>query len=331
MKLEPFFAALIIPLYLCPIFPVSADTEKWFSLTIDNDAFIGDDSGYSHGLFGSTFTIKDSVGTPLANEVWVKPLMWSMPKQNILREVNSYSVGQAFNTPSNIKVENPSDDELPYSALLAISNSYIAISDNFADIATTKIGVVGPIALGKETQTFIHKLIGANKPRGWDTQIKNELVFEFSRGRSYRAWFANNDKFDIIANGQFSLGTIRSSIDASTYIRLGNNLAQSFPTTLLVGSRLANPIAVNGWYIFAGIKVGYMFNNIAGDGNTFRKSRSIDYQREYTSLSAGFAYTWKDLSITFAIDEANILQRNRDSKRLPEIARFGTIGLSWRL
>lgn len=307
------------------------DKENWISITIDNDAFVGNDSGYSNGLFVSTFEVNKTPTNQPDNDFWVTPLMWSMPKDKFTMTANAYSFGQQLNTPSDIKIENPSLNELPYSALLAMSNSYITITPEYADLATTTIGLVGPMALGEEVQTFVHKIIGANEPKGWDTQIKNEVVFEFARARSYRAWSSQDNHFDALVNGRATLGTIETSASVGGFIRYGRNLEQSHATTLLSASRITNPIAVDGWYVFLGASFGYMYNNIAVDGNTFRDSRSINYQNDYVSLTTGFAYTWRDLSITFAINDFNILEDDTDEQALADLTEFGTISFSWKL
>ncbi len=109
------------------------------------------------------------------HDFWVAPLMWSMPQNDRTFAVNSYSIGQTMATPSDISVENPDKDELPYSALLAMSNSYLTISADYSDLVTTTIGIIGPAALGEETQKLIHKIVGAKDPKGWDTQLKMNL------------------------------------------------------------------------------------------------------------------------------------------------------------
>ncbi|OIQ47537.1 MAG: hypothetical protein BM565_06010 [Gammaproteobacteria bacterium MedPE] len=305
--------------------------EKWISITIDNDAFVGNDSGYSNGLFVSTFEVNEKPSKTSENDFWVSPLMWSMPQDNFILTANAYSFGQSLNTPSDIKIENPDENELPYSAILAMSNSYITVTPQYADLATTTLGVVGPMALGEEVQTFVHKILGANEPQGWDTQIKNEVVFELSRARSYRVWHTQDNHFDVLMNGRASLGTIETALDVGTFIRYGNNLQESHATTLLAASRISNPIAVDGWYFFLGSRVGYMFNHIAIDGNTFRDSRSIDYKKQYVSLTTGFAYTWRDVSITFAINDFNILKDNEEEQALADLTEFGTISFSWKI
>ncbi len=154
--------------------PVQAEFN-WASATLDNDLFIGDDSGYTNGFFLSLYEVDQEDGTMPEHDFWVAPLMWSMPQNDRTFAVNSYSIGQTMATPSDISVENPDKDELPYSALLAMSNSYLTISADYSDLVTTTIGIIGPAALGEETQKLIHKIVGAKDPKGWDTQLKMNL------------------------------------------------------------------------------------------------------------------------------------------------------------
>ena len=48
------------------------------------------------------------------------------------------------------------------------------------------IGVVGPGALGKETQNDFHQLIGAAQARGWSSEIQNEPGGMLSYDRLWR-------------------------------------------------------------------------------------------------------------------------------------------------
>ena len=63
----------------------------------------------------------------------------------------------------------------------------------------------------------------------------------------------------------------------------------------------------------------------------YRDSRSIDYQKQYVSLTTGFAYTWRDISITFAINDFNILEDNEQEQALADLTEFGTISFSWKI
>ncbi len=254
-----------------------------------------------------------------------------MPKNGVKGAVNAYMLGQTMNTPSDISIVVPNERELPYSTLLSLTNSYVTVKTTYADRSSTSLGVVGPTAFGKETQKHVHKLLGSDEPQGWDSQLKNEFVFQFSRARTWRLWANNSDRFDLLVSTELNVGTIQSSVDTNITIRLGKDLISSYATILFNSSRTTNPSAVNnGWYFYTGINGGYIFNQIFTDGNTYRNSRSIDYQKEYIGATAGLSYSWASLSLTFAVNDTNIIQRGRREKTLENLTRFGTLSLAYK-
>ncbi len=311
--------------------PANAELD-WMSVTLDNDLFVGNDNGYSNGLYVSLFDTGDSSEELPSHDFWVLPLMWSMPDEKPEGAVNAYMIGQTMNTPSDINIIVPDEDELPYSALLAFTNSYLAVTSEYADRAGVTIGVVGPAALGEEAQKFVHDLIGADEPLGWDTQLENELVFQFSRGSTWRAWESDTGHFDFLTNADVNLGTIQSAVNGGLTIRYGRDLISSYATTLYNSSRTSNPSAVaGGWFLFTGVQAGYIFNQIFTDGNTFRDSRSIDYEHEFIGLTAGLAYSWQNFSLTFAVNDSNIISKGNNQETLKNLTQYGTLTFSWRI
>lgn len=169
---------IIVLLLLCGACyaPVAHSDFDWMATTIDNDLFIGSDDGYTNGLYLSLFDVEELTEEKVVKpHFWMYPLMWSMRSESAHLVVNSYTVGQTMSTPSDITIEEPSEDELPYSALLAITNSYTYIGSNFADQVATTIGIIGPSAFGAEAQKFVHKIVGSDEPLGWDTQRTHSL------------------------------------------------------------------------------------------------------------------------------------------------------------
>lgn len=319
---------LLIALLLClPVAPARAAFD-WASVTLDNDLFVGEDNGYTNGFFISLYEAEERDEQLTTPDFWVAPLLWSLRQDNLVFAVNSYTLGQTMATPSDITIADPPQDELPYSAMLFMTNTYLTISPDHADSIATTIGLIGPAALGEETQKFVHKIVGADKPQGWDTQLKNELVFQFSRARTWRSWVSESGHFDLLTGLEMNLGTISSGVEGSVYVRYGRNLLESYATTLFNSSRTSNPLSIEGgWHLYAGLQAGYIFNIIFADGNTFRDSRSIDYDRERLGVTAGLAYSWKNCSMTFAITDADILQGDD----LENLSRFGTLTFAWRL
>ena len=318
--------------FLFLLTPTAHAEMNWASVTLDNDLFIGHDSGYTNGLYLSLYDTGDQQQNATATpDLWVKPLLWSMAEENVIFTVNSYMLGHTMMTPRDISLSDPPQDELPYSALLAVTNTYLVVTPKYADSASTTLGIVGPAAFGEEIQTFVHKVIGAEKPQGWDTQLENEPVFQFSRARAWRSWVSAAQGFDFITTSEISLGTLQSDVAVGGYLRYGTSLLESYATVLFQGSRTSNPLGIDGgWNVYVGLQAGYVFNRIYTDGNTFRSSRSIDYSREFISGSVGLAYSWKNYSITLALTDANIARMNNDED-LDNLTQFGTLTFAWRL
>ncbi|MCW9017147.1 MAG: lipid A deacylase LpxR family protein, partial [Kangiellaceae bacterium] len=112
----------------------------------------------------------------------------------------------------------------------------------------------------------------------------------------------------------------------------GRELTSSFPSTLFSGSRTTNPAAVNeGWNIYVSLEAGYVFNQIFTDGNTYTDSRSIDYDKEFIGISAGFAYAWENWTVTFAMNDANLIQGDDVEEALEDLTQYGSLTVAWRL
>ena len=308
---------------------LSADID-WMSFTFDNDTLINDDSGYSNGLFLSTYDVGGQTEAMSAHDFWVSPLMWSMPAQRPRAGANTYTIGQVMNTPSDITVADPPLSELPYSGMLFFTNNYLKIFDDVADRVGVTIGVVGPLSGAEATQKFVHDLTDANEPKGWDTQLENELVFQLTRGRIWRSWISTSGNIDLLTVADVEIGTISSSVNGGFIVRYGRDLISSFSIPLLSTSRTTNPASIEGgWYIYAGFSAGYIFNQIFTDGNTFRDSRSIDYDPERVGASVGVAYSWQNYSLTFAVNDVNIIQ-DSSNEALDELTEYGTLTFGWR-
>lgn len=302
----------------------------WISATLDNDLFLGNDNGYTNGIFFSAYDtgIAEAQPTP-SHFVW--PLLWSLPDKKFHAAVNAYSLGQVMMTPDDITIKNPAEEELPYSGMLFFNTTYLAVSDEYADKLATTVGVVGPAAGAKVAQKTVHKWIGSDEPKGWDTQLDNELVFQLSRGRLWRSWVSNNQNIDLLLSSEGGVGTIASYAEAGMILRYGRKLDRSYASVLLNNSRTTNPIAIeDGWYFYAGLKAGYIFNQIYTDGNTFRDSRSIDYDHEQLGVMAGLAYSWGKFSMTLALNDTNILDR-RSEEELEDLTRYGSLSIAYKL
>jgi len=303
-------------------------TDSFVSATLDNDVFVGKDNGYTSGIYFSLY----NVAGHLRPSLLVKPLIWSMPKWPVYYAINVHSIGQTLTTAEDITQETPPSSSIPYSGLLKYTNAYIAVGLYYADWISTSIGMVGSEAKGEQTQNGIHRAIGVKKAQGWGTQLKNEVVFNFSRGRSSRVFATGSDTLDLLVSGQISLGTITSGLNASVILRVGQNLKHSFATMSLASSRVSNPIAVNrSWFVYAGWSSNYVYSQIFTDGNTFRNSRSIDYGHSYNTFSAGVTYSVGERgALTFAYNSSYAESDTEGSRPIETLNHYGTLTFAWQ-
>jgi hypothetical protein len=334
MKLHQYAVLILLTLMANTVSAESGSSwdwdMDWVSGTLDNDLFLGNDNGYTNGVFFSAYDTGLADEQPQASHfVW--PLLWTLPDQQFDAAVNAYSVGQVMMTPDDITVKKPPEYQLPYSGMLFFSTTYLAIDKQVADKLSSTLGIVGPAAGAKLTQKTVHKWIGSDDPKGWGTQLENELVFQISRGRLWRHWVSHNEHADILLSSEAGIGTLSSYAESSFVIRYGRGLSRSYASVLLNNSRITNPVAIdNGWYLYAGMTAGYTFNQIYTDGNTFQDSQSIDYGQERLGVTAGLAYSWGKISITLALNDANILD-TRSEEELEDLTQYGSLSIAYKL
>ena len=318
-----YWAKLIVIIILS--FSSSAKAEfEWITYTLDNDLFLGNDSGYTNGLYIALYDTKEKDSLPKPS--WMlKPLEWTISKEGSLASINSYTIGQSMFTPEDITIANPGADDLPYSGLLFLNNSYLVVNDTFADKIGTTLGIVGPSSFAEDAQKLVHKAIGADDPLGWDTQLEDELVFQFERSRAWRTWVSDNERWDLVTSAELSLGTLSSSVATGLMIRYGSGLKGSYASNLFIKTRTTNPLSFDGhWNVYIGINAGYQFNMIFLDGNTFRNGRSIDYKQESIGTTLGFSYSWNEYSFAFALNDLNILSEESE-EQLEGLTQYGTL------
>lgn len=302
----------------------------WASLTWDNDIFLGKDNGYTNGWYASWFETDMEEHKAVNPSFLVSPLLWSMSDGGEpLFKINTHTIGQAMVTPRDITRENPNRDDLPYSGLFFYTNAHFHVHDQYADKVSTTVGIIGPASGAERTQKFVHRALDADRPRGWDYQLENELVFRISRSRIWRLWASGNGsgKTDVLVSAEGNLGTLESSLGGGLMWRYGRGLAETYVTPAFHSSRSSNPLSIDGgWYVYLGVSARYLANYIFVDGNTFTDSRSAELDHSQFGVTTGITYSWRNVSMTFAVEDMNVLE-----DRLEGTDRFGSLTLAWRL
>jgi lipid A 3-O-deacylase len=287
-----------------PISPTNSpvkDTKGVWTFSLENDFFADEDNNYTNGFRASYLSPESDVPAALINLANLLPMMNTEGNKRY-----GFEFGQTIFTPDDISLTNPPLTDQPYAGWLYGSAILLSDNDDTLDTFQVTLGMVGPSALGEQSQDTVHSLIDYQQPQGWDTQLKDEPGVILSYDRKYRNVFELSPfgmGFDITPSAGFNLGNIYTDASVGAVARLGRDLPSDYGPPLIrpsiSGSQFFVPTKEFGWYLFGGVGARAVAQNIFLDGNTFRDSRSVDKENLVGEAQAGIAITIGDTRISY--------------------------------
>lgn len=210
--------------------------SSFVRLHYDNDLFQRQDVYYTQGV---------------CLEV-VNPVFEKNPINKILissRKAHTKKYGirieTAAFTPTSILSDSILLNDRPYAATMALNfyqMSYFA-EVKIKLVSDLQIGVIGPAALGKEIQTGIHRVTNNSLPLGWQHQIKNDFILNYST-RLEKELLSYRSLVSLNAFGQINLGTYQTNALIGLDLSFGqkNNIFNAsenkFPYFIYLQSKL---------------------------------------------------------------------------------------------
>ena len=309
----------------------NAEEKNYLSISYENDLIGGGtDEFYTSGLRVTHFNVNTDVPDILdrvANRI---------PTFDINETTSTfYSFGQNIYTPQDIGIAADQANDRPWAAWLYGSVGLATLERNHIDELEVTLGVVGPEALGEQTQKLVHSHItGSETPRGWSNQLDFEpgLILSWRRRWPWE-WTQEFGAFRFRAepNINVSLGNIYSYAGGGLNVQFGpdNGALQDTPP------RVRPAMAGNGyfetpksgwsWHLFAGVDGRLVGRNIFLDGNTFRDSSSVDKEYLVGDAAAGVAFTFDRYRLSYSYN-----YRSKEFKGQDDSSRFGSATLSTR-
>jgi hypothetical protein len=305
--------------------------KKIVTVVIENDSLGGGtDRNYTSGV-RFNFTDVHAKFPPIAHKI---------DKLIPTFEINDtssihYSFGQNLYTPRDITKAKANANDRPWAAFLYGSLGMVTLTDNHTDEVEATLGIIGPAALGKQSQNFIHNYItDSPKPKGWAHQLKNEpgIMLAWQRG------------WPMLVNGRIknnfwslkpyfgaTVGNIRTHGDVGFTIRLSPNDSKWQDTPIRVPPAMPGtgiyeiPRNNWSWSLFGGVEARAVARDIFLDGNSFTDSYSVDKKPFVADVTAGVATTYKNTRISYTLVYRT---KEFDLQDRPEI--FGAISLGVR-
>lgn len=180
MRIHHYYKTVALLLFANVLFAQKIDntvsfrdikSDGYFRFLYDNDYFTASDLYYTQGY---TFELV---------KPWLKGnpvnILLLKPKGNEVRYGLSFE--QTGFIPTDISADVILYGDRPYAATIALKSFVIATDTISGSRLTSSLttGMIGPVAIGDEMQTGIHKWIGDELPMGWQYQIKNDIVLDY--------------------------------------------------------------------------------------------------------------------------------------------------------
>jgi len=157
MKLS--VVSLVFTIFLSPFLHAANSM-----LTLENDAIVGKDNHYTNGLY----------------YVWMSDDNSTFP--DILKFLNlkqkniAFSISHAIFTPKDKQRKTRNLNDLPYAGYLDFNFLFYKSSSNYFNEVGLNLGLVGPSARAGDLQKWFHDLIGHEKPKAWNTELKDNFL-----------------------------------------------------------------------------------------------------------------------------------------------------------
>jgi lipid A 3-O-deacylase len=277
-----------------PVRPMGTlrESAQAMSFYIENDSSNlggpGSDRACTNGVRLAYIDAENHVPYWAAPVLKVSSLFERFERGEVDRTKTNYgfAIAQQLYTPGDIATSSLLANDRPYAAWLYAGFTAHTESDKRSLVLEVDLGVVGPEALGEQTQNSFHDLIKRPRVAGWRHQLSTEptlQVFYQERRRAYvLASIWNTRFFDLVPYYGIGLGNVIDAVHGGGILRLGYNLPNDFGPTRassMDGDGFVSPAhnarTEGSVYIFGGLRAIGVARNIFLDGNTFRSSHHV--------------------------------------------------------
>lgn len=196
--------------------------SAFFRLSEDNDGinalFKGQDWGYTNGIRIDYF--RQLAGNPAG---FFNRFPFRTDKHSIT--TSGWGLVQAMYAPQKTKPAIPDKNDYAYAGgLFAVHTVHISNPVKKQTWRAEWIaGIMGPPSFARQTQIFIHRLIGDPEPNGWAYQLPTDLLLNLNLGFEKRV--TGNHFIDFCAGPQVYAGTFQSGVSFSGTLRFRSSIS----------------------------------------------------------------------------------------------------------
>lgn len=178
----------------------------------DNDFFSATDQYYTQG-------VRLEYIAPVFERSPVRHILLHSP--NATSTYAGIAIERDGFTPSGIRIDHIPYGDRPYAGTMFVSQFSIVFNreKHTRIFSQLDVGMMGPIVGGKEEQTGIHKAIGNILPLGWEYQIANVVIANYTA--QFEKGFVNKEHLTLTGFSQGRVGTLYTDVSVGTMLRVG--------------------------------------------------------------------------------------------------------------
>lgn len=279
------------------IFSTKSIADNW-QFGLHNDAISEDDGNYTNAMFLNYASQSNAL------QNWVEYLFPQFPIADFDFAEN-FHLGQKIWTPSEISIELPQENERPYAGLTYFEYGSHIYNPRVAYRTSIMLGVIGEKSKARSVQTEFHRVIGANKPMGWDYQIEDEMVYQGTIEADQLLIRANSSfsELDWFYSARASAGNFQSEVAIGNTLRFGSDLAANFNNLNLHPYRMTGLILPDndfGSIFYISAEILYRFNDITIEGDLPDGVPRMHIENVQTKVGTGILVYYDQVGVNFS-------------------------------
>lgn len=313
----------ILPILLCMISlnTVQAQTKSYkneFGLRSDNDSYLaqGSDRYYTNGLF---LSFRHALNQNKLNG------------SKIHKKILGFEIGQKMYNAQSGYLPDARYIDRPFTAYLYTEGSLnLLYTSESALKLSTQLGVVGPAALGEESQNIIHDTFAFYPLNGWQYQLKNEVSLNVAA--EYSRLITRGKSIDLAANAYGHLGNAFTGAGVGLLLRAGNfnQFFQSASTesTINNGSATTETLHDYEFFFYARPIINYVGYDATIEGGLFRSDKGLfifDQKKIVFSQQVGVTYAKNRWTI-----DLHAIFKTKEVVSPAKAHQWGSAGLQYR-
>ncbi len=243
-----------------PVFCQKKFYKNELGFRSENDAYLAttQDRYYTNGVFIQFKSIAKSLDSSNIKKIW------------------SANFGQELYNAQSGQIKNIANVDRPFAGYLYGGGSFQWLKPNENSIKVElQIGVVGPSALGEETQTFLHKTVGFYEISGWQFQVNDEIGVNAKVNLHYLLLRNKTKNLDLSVPVNLSLGNTFSGVNAGILFRTGdlNPFYHSVATESNIANKIEDGLNEREFYFFLKPSLTYVAYDATIEGGLFVRDK----------------------------------------------------------